>query len=203
MLDRATILAERIARCAVWAGGVMLLFAAALVTVDVLMRRLFGLTFTGADEISAYLFAISTSWAFSFVLLHRSNVRIDALYLVLPRIVRALLDVLALAALGAFMAYFSWRAWIAVETTIDMNAHSTTPLAVPLVVPQSLWFAGMALFMIVWALLMLRSLLALATGDLPTLGRLAGAQSLDEEVQEEIGQHEARGHAPGHPRERA
>ena len=190
MLDRATILAERIARVAVWAGGAMLLFAAGLVTVDVLIRRILGITFTGADEISAYLFAISTSWAFAFVLIHRANVRIDALYLVLPRVVRALLDTLALAALGAFMAYLSWRAWIAVETTVGMNAHSTTPLAIPLVVPQSLWFAGMALFMIVWALLMLRSLLALVTGDLTTLGRIAGAQSLDEEVQEELGQHD-------------
>src|SRR3546814_6315318 len=97
MLHRATILAERIARLAVWAGGCMLLFAACLVTVDVLMRRLIGVTFTGADEISAYLFAISTSWAFAWVLLHRGNVRIDALYIVLPRPIRAALDTLGLA----------------------------------------------------------------------------------------------------------
>lgn len=197
MLHRATVLAERIARLAVWAGGAMLLFAAFLVTVDVLMRRLIGVTFTGADEISAYLFAIGTSWAFAFVLIHRANVRIDALYLILPRPVRALLDALALAALGGFMAYLSWRAWVAVETTVDMNAHSTTPLAIPLIIPQSLWFAGMALFMLVWALLMLRTLIALVTGDLAGVSRLAGAQSVDEEVRDELDQvavHDSRGH---------
>src|SRR3546814_2178119 len=96
------------------------------------MGRLIGGTCTGADESSAYLFGISTSWAFAWVLLHRGNIRIDALYLVLPRLVRAVLDAVSLTALGGFMGYFSWRAWIAVETTIGMNAHSTTPLSIPL-----------------------------------------------------------------------
>ncbi len=46
----------------------------------------------------------------------------------------------------------------------------------------------MALFMLVWALLMARTLIALVTGDLAGLSRLAGAQSLDEEVREELDQ---------------
>src|SRR3546814_16859841 len=112
MLHRATILAERIARLAVWAGGCMLLFAACLVTVDVLMRRLIGVTFTGADEISAYLFAISTRRAFTWVLLHRGNIRIDARYLVLPTPTRAGLTLLFLAARGGTCGFFAWRPWI-------------------------------------------------------------------------------------------
>src|SRR3546814_10081114 len=150
------------------------------------MGRLIGGTCTGADESSAYLFGISTSWALAWVLLHRGNIRIDALYLVLPRLVRAVLDAVSLTALGGFMGYFSWRAWIAVETTNGMNAHSTTPLSIPLVVPQSLWFAGMVLFMAVWVLLMLRTLIALFTGDMRGVSRLAGAQSLDEEIDAEL-----------------
>ena len=89
ILARISVHAERFARYTVWAGGVLMLVAAVVVTLDVLQRKvshLTGLSISGSDEISGYLFAISTAWAFSFALLHRANVRVDALYLVLPRL---------------------------------------------------------------------------------------------------------------------
>ena len=70
----------------------MMLFAALMVSADVLARRLFGLTMGGSDEISGYLFAIATSLAFPYALLTRSNVRIDAAYALLHPHVRAALD---------------------------------------------------------------------------------------------------------------
>lgn len=164
----------------------MLLFAACLVSVDVVTRKLFAVTFTGSDEISGYLFAISTSWAFAYVLLHRGNVRIDALYLLLPRPVCAVLDVIGLLVLGGFMIVFAQRAGIALLTSIEMSARSNTPLQTPTAIPQSLWFAGLLLFLLVWLIVLLRSGLALARGDLATVTRTAGAPSLDEEVDQEL-----------------
>ena len=191
MLNRAARAAETIARLAVWAGGAMLLFAAFLVSTDVLLRKLFSITFTGSDEISGYLFAISTSWAMAYVLVNRGFIRIDALYLLFPRRVCAILDVVALLALGAFMAFFAYRAFGALATTIEMGARSTTPLRTPIVVPQSAWLLGLLFFLVVWAVTLLRAVTALARGDLVAANAIAGAPTLDEEVGQELGTTEA------------
>lgn len=191
MLSHASRAAETIARLAVWAGGAMLLFAAFLVSADVLLRKLFSITFTGSDEISSYLFAISTSWALAYVLVSRGNVRIDALYLLFPRRVCAILDVVALLVFGAFMAFFAYRAYGALGTTIEMGARSTTPLRTPIVVPQSAWLLGLVFFLLVWVVTFLRALAALVRGDLVAVNKIAGAPTLDEEVEQELGATEA------------
>ena len=92
MLDSLIKRLEAVSRYAVWASGGMLLFAAAMVTVDVTIRAIFGRSMGGSDEISGYLLAISTSWAFAYALLHRVNVRIDAAYLLLGRRLQAAPD---------------------------------------------------------------------------------------------------------------
>ena len=71
---------SRIAQVAVWIGGASLLACAILVTIDVITRKLLNWTFSGSDEISGYAFAASTTWAYSYCLLHRANIRIDAVY---------------------------------------------------------------------------------------------------------------------------
>ena len=53
---------EVISRVAVWIGGGSLLLAAVMVTVDVLCRRFLGITMSGSDEYSGYIFAASTTW---------------------------------------------------------------------------------------------------------------------------------------------
>ena len=191
MLDRLSRGADTVARLAVWAGGAMLLFAAFLVSTDVFLRKVFSITFTGSDEISGYLFAISTTWALAYVLVSRGNVRIDALYLLLPRRVCAVLDVVALLALGGFVGFFGYRALGALETSVEMRAHSTTPLQTLTAIPQSAWVLGLLLFMIVWIVVLLRAVIALGRGDLVAVNRIAGAPTLDEEVEQELGTTEA------------
>lgn len=186
MLSKALSLTGVVARGAVWVGGSLILVAAFMVTFDVVVRRFFGFTLGGADEISGYLFAIATSWAFAYVLLNRGNVRIDALYLLLPRKVCAFLDLLALLVLGAFMAVLTHRAFELIMTTIHLSAKSTTPLRTPLIWPQSFWFAGLVLFMIAFVLILLQTLVSIARGDYETVRKVAGAPSLDEEIKEEL-----------------
>ena len=62
---------------AVWLAGLALLLCAFMVTVDVFFRKYLNMTMSGSDEISGYVFAASTTWAYSYCLLNRSNVRID------------------------------------------------------------------------------------------------------------------------------
>ncbi len=184
-LDRWILLANRLARPATWFAGSLLLAAALLVSVDVILRKLFVMSMGGSDELSGYAFAIGTAWAFAYTLLQRANVRVDALYVHLPSRARSTLDLLGLLSLGVFVGILTWQAWVVLETSLAFEARSTTPLQTPLWIPQSLWLIGLALFVFCWIPLFLRLLLALFAGDDNTVHRLGGARSLDEEAADE------------------
>ncbi len=184
-LDPALNLADRVGLRAVWIGGALLLASASLVSIDVTIRKLFGLSLGGADEISGYAFAIGVAWAFPFALLRRANVRIDALYQHMPARVAAILDLVALIALAVFVTVLTRYAWEVVAGSWNLGALSNSQLKMPLWIPQGLWFLGLALFFATTAVLTLRTALALLAGDLATVRALAGARSIQEEAADE------------------
>ena len=186
MLDSLIKRLEAVSRYAVWAGGGMLFFAAAMVTVDVTIRAIFGRSMGGSDEISGYLLAISTSWAFAYALLHRVNVRIDAAYLLLGRGLQAALDILGLVVLAVFVLIVTWRATDLFLHSASYWARSITPMQTPLAVPQFFWVAGLVLFALSLIVVLLRCVIAVAGRDLDRVAKLAGALSQAEEVEEEI-----------------
>ncbi len=189
ILARVSTHAERFSRYTVWAGGVLMLIAAVVVTLDVLQRKishLTGLSISGSDEISGYLFAISTSWAFSFALLHRANVRVDALYLVLPRKLRAVLDVFGIILLSIFVVVVTWHALQMFVHNATNWSKSITPLLTPLAIPQFFWIIGLVLFTLNLFLVLLRTGLALVIGDLNTVSAVAGARTQQEELEDEL-----------------
>lgn len=185
MLDRALRAADWLSLRAIWAGGVLLLAAAITVSVDVIARKIFNVSLGGADELSGYAFAIGSAWAFAFALLRRANVRVDALYQHLPPKACAVLDIVALAALGVFVAYLAWYGWDVLATSWSLSAKSNSALKVPMWIPQALWVAGLALFLATLALLLARALQALFTADWPKIHELLGARSILEEADEE------------------
>jgi len=182
ILDRWLELSARLARVGVWFGGLLVLASAFLVAFDVIVRKLFVITVGGADELSGYAFAIGTTWALAFTLLQRANVRVDALYIRLPAALCAVLDILALLALGFFIGLLTWQAWAVLQTSLAFDARATTPLQTPLWMPQTLWVAGLVLFAFTWVPLLLRAVLALLSGDLATVRRLAGARTIEEDA---------------------
>lgn len=185
LLDRWLEFADRLSRYAVWFGGALVLASALLVSVDVLLRKLLLVSLGGADELSGYAFAIGTAWALGFTLLRRANVRVDALYSRLPAPLCAVLDIIALLSLGLFIGLLTQQAWDVLATSISFSARATTPLQTPLWIPQSLWVIGLGLFLFTLLPLLLRSLLALVTGDLATVRRLAGARTIEEDAADE------------------
>ena len=170
---------------AVWAGGALLFLAAFTVSVDVIARKIFSVSLGGADELSGYAFAIGTAWAFTFTLLRRANVRVDALYQHLPLKFCALLDILALVSLGLFVAYLARYGYEVLATSWQLSARSNSALKVPLWIPQALWFGGLALFAATILLLLARSLAALLHGDWAAIHALLGARSIKEDADEE------------------
>jgi TRAP-type C4-dicarboxylate transport system permease small subunit len=209
MLDRLLEKTEDVSRVAVWIAGGALLLSACMVSVDVILRKLFSISMAGADEITGYVFAVGTTWAFTFTLLERGNVRIDALYQFLPRPVRAGLDIFSMLVLGWFMllvtkaaysVFYGSLGWPFGDT--EFWSVSITPLLTPLAIPQGLWFIGLLLFMFAVSLVLVRSVVALAKGDFATVARVAGPRTQDEEVAEEIHLAEA-SHAESVAREKA
>lgn len=170
----------------------MLFAAAGLVTAEVVLRKGFGLVFgssfafSGSDEISAYLFAVGTSWSMAHVLVNRGHVRIDALYARLSSRVRALLDIFALLVLGLFVAALLERAWDIAFTSYIEQLRSNTPLRLPLAWAQLPWLAGIALFFIALILAVLRSVAALLRGDYAAVAEIAGAATQDEAIASEL-----------------
>ena len=209
MLDRLLAKMERLSLYAVWVAGAALIFAACMVTVDVILRYLFSISMAGADEITGYIFAAGTAWAFSFTLLERGNVRIDALSQLLPRKVRAALDIIGILVLGGFMALVTKGAYSVFKGSLgwpfgetDFWSVSITPLLTPLAIPQGIWLLGLLLFMFALSLVLLRALVALAQGDLATVSRVAGPRTHEEEVKDELHMAEAL-HAESRAREKA
>ncbi|MBT7943501.1 MAG: TRAP transporter small permease, partial [Alphaproteobacteria bacterium] len=174
---------RRIVDITVQAGGWAFLGAACLVTYDVITRKLLNISIAGADEISGYVFAISTACAFSYALLSRANIRIDFIYNHLPPQMQRVLDVLSMAATAGFFAVICYYVYGLAADAIAYGSHSITPLQTPLAIPQVLWFIALCLSLLTSLVLLAAALKAMAQGK-PELAReLIGVQSLDEEVE--------------------
>jgi TRAP-type C4-dicarboxylate transport system permease small subunit len=176
---------ERVSHVAVWVGGGALLLSAIMVTVDVLCRKFLGVTMSGSDEITGYVFAASTTWAYSYTLLTRSNVRIDAAYNFMPPWLRASLDVIGLALLLGYMAYLTDKAIDVFVTSWERDSVSITTLATPQWIPQLAWVAGLVLFCFTGAFVLLYCIASLLRGDVHRVQRIAGAMNVEEEIASE------------------
>lgn len=131
-LQRIHQLLGRLSLWAVWAGGGALTLSTIMVTIDVLCRKYLNVTMSGSDEITGYVFAGATTWAYAYCLLHRSNIRIDALYNLLPASLRAAMDIVGLLALFFFMGFFTEKAVSVFTNSWENNSVSVTPLRTPL-----------------------------------------------------------------------
>lgn len=186
MLERLLGVAGRIAQLGVWVGGTLLILASVVITVDVVARKAFGVTLGGSDELSGYCLAISAAWAFAFALLHRANIRVDAAYKYFPAPVRAALDAVALIALAVFVAVVARYGFEVFMASIRFASRANTPLQTPLWIPQGLWFAGLAFFLVTLFLVTLKAVLAFARGRFAEVDRLAGLPDVAREAEEEV-----------------
>ena len=185
MTDAITPL-NRIATASAWAGGIALLACALLISVDLLLRKLLGISLGGADEIAGYVLAIVSSWAFPLALLRRSHIRVDILYSRLSLKPRVALDLLALLGMAVFVATLLWHSGAVLWDSIRFQSVSTTPLQVPLWIPQTLWFAGYLFFAVTILVLAWVSLKQMRQQRLQAVSALLGIHSVEEEIQQEV-----------------
>ncbi len=166
------------------AGGYTLIACAILVTLDVFLRKLFGVVIPDADLVSTYGFAVATSWAFSQVVIDRANVRLDLLAARLPRPVTATLDVLAILSLAVLAAFMLERGWSVLRESWIQGARSNTPMQIPQVIPQGLWVVGLAVLNVTIVVVLVHSLSRLRRRDWQGVIDEIGIPSLSEEVRD-------------------
>ncbi len=167
-------------------GGWAMLAAAFLVTYDVITRKLLNISIAGADEISGYVFAISTACAYSYALLTRANIRIDFIYNKLSERIQRILDIMSMLLTTGFFAVICYFSFNLVSDAIEYESKSITPLQTPLAIPQTIWFAALCFALFTALVLLVLSFSALLKGDDKRVSQLVGIPSLDEEIQAEL-----------------
>lgn len=178
---------KKISTYAVWISGGAILAIALLVTADVILRRLFVVTITGAADISGYLFAAATAIAYSFALLHRVHMRIDAVYMFASRPIKAALDVLGVMLLTLFVSVVTYYAAHVLMSSWSANSRSISILRTPLWIPQLVWFSGLLLFSLSLIFLSTYALLSLFKRNWRLVNQIAGIPSIDEVIEEDGG----------------
>jgi TRAP-type C4-dicarboxylate transport system permease small subunit len=177
--------AERMSRWLAWAGGTLIVLSALLVTLEVILRKIFNISLGGADEISGYAFGVATSFALAFALFERAHIRVDAAYNLFPRWGKLAANLIGIVLLTGFGAVVAYMAWGLVADTLQHGSRSITPMRTPLAIPQIPWLAGWIFFVLCGALLFIAALIKLLKGQPHEVDKLIGIKSIDEQIEDE------------------
>ena len=185
-MEAAIHSARRVAHWGLWFGGVLILLAAILIGVDVVMRKFFSASVGGADELAGYALALGTAWALAATLIERAHIRIDSVYILLPRRLRFALDVVGLVLLIALFGLIAWHGWSVVAQSWVAGSRSQSALQTPTVIPQFIWLLGLIVFVAIGSLLLLRAVVLATRGQHAAVAKLISTRSAEEEVEDEI-----------------
>lgn len=178
--------AERVSTWMARICGVALLLSVAMIAVEVVSRKLLGISVINADEVAGYILAITVTWGCSLAIVRRAHVRIDILHAQLPRPGQAVLDLLALISMFAFAIFLAWFATGLFENSWRTGAVSNSQMQVPRWIPHGLWAAGLWVFGAVTAILIAETIRALLRRDLTSAHAIAGVRGAQEETDAEI-----------------
>lgn len=166
--------------------GLIFIALSALVTVETISRKVFNFSIQGADELGGYALAIGSTIAFSLALMGRNHIRVDVFHEFLPRRAQAFLNWLSIVGLAALGVFVAWVAFKVIADTLQYHSTAQTPWATPLIIPQSVWYAGLVVFALVASGYALRATALLAGGRIETLNTDFHPKSAKEELKEEL-----------------
>ncbi len=166
--------------------GTIFLGLAAIVTIETLARKLFNISLQGADELGGYALAVGSTIAFSLALMGRSHIRVDVFHERFPARAQALLNWISIVLLAAFALFIAWVAFKVIGDTMAYRSTAQTPWATPLIIPQSVWYAGLVIFALVACGFALRATRLLLAGDIARLNSDFHPKSAKEELKEEL-----------------
>ncbi len=189
MLKAATLLRRGVAGLAAgmaWVAGWNYIACALFITADIIGRNALGVSSAATVEITGYMLACGIAWGLAHTLACRAHIRVDVLVTRLPLRWRAPLHLLSLVLLAGFAVFVAWAAWQLVDESALFDAHDNSALRIPLIIPQGIWAVGISAFVLMCAVLLLESLLALLLGEGERLDALLGSRTLKDETQEAL-----------------
>jgi len=186
---------QRLDRVLAMIFGISLLALALAVAVETVMRKVFNRSLQGVDELGGYILAVTAALSFAIALHSRTHIRIDLVHDHLPRLLRVMLNIVAMLSLALCALAALYMAWTALMDTIQFNATAQTPWATPLKYPQSAWVAALALFTVVAIVEAVRALALLFTGNAARIDHQYGPRGTKEELDDELADLKARGGA--------
>ena len=168
-------------RAMVWASGAALIAMCIAIVCEAILRKAANVSLGGVNEITGYVFAVTTAWALPYALWVRANVRIDAFYTKSGTRLRLMFELLALVSIAVFFGYLTFRVGAHAIDSFLSDRRSNTSLQTPLAVPQLLWLAGMGVQMITVGVLGFKMGSALVAGK-PEVAIAVMASGTEEDV---------------------
>ena len=166
--------------------GWMFLALSVLVAAETLSRKLLNFSFQGADELGGYALAVGSSLAFTVALVERAHIRIDLLHERLPVRVQAALNWLSIVLMAALGLILVRYCWLVIKDTLAYGSTAPTPWTTPLIWPQSVWYATLAVFALVAVWLAVRATRLLLAGRIDALNRDFHPKGALEELSDEL-----------------
>lgn len=167
-------------------GGISLLAAAILVSVEVILRATRLAAWSVGTELASYALALGATWSLAYVVFERAHVRVDILPQKLPAFPRAVLDLLAMTSLVIVGVVLSFGAIEMVATSLRVSSRSNTTLGIPLAWPHAAWTLGLLWFTAVAALRTVQAAAAVLRKDFREAARMTSSPTADDEVEEAI-----------------
>ena len=177
--------------------GAIFVVLAVVVTVETLVRKIFNFSLQGADELGGYSLAIGSTIAFALAVAGRNHIRVDVFHERFPRGLKAFLNWLSIVLLAGMATLFVIVSWRVLVESLEYRSTAQTPWATPLIYPQSLWYAGLVLFMLLGVGFAVRATWLLVTRRIDELNEEFHAKSAKEELKEELDSVKARQTAKG------
>lgn len=117
-----------------------------VIIVEVVCREFFKISTMLSDELSGYLVVVLTFLGAGHALRVNAHISFDTLYNALPsniqRVNRFLADLVSLVIVACLSVGAGLMWW----NTFSVGSHSTTPLGMPLALPQGAMVLGLFLF---------------------------------------------------------
>ncbi len=178
-------ISRRISRWLAWVAGATILFGCAVpVAIDVTARALLGRTLVESFEISGYALALCIGLGMGYTVTTKANIRVDIVTAQLPRTLRIPFDLAASVSLAVTAVAFAWYTFDVLQESWRVDARSISTLRTPLLVPQTIWWAGFVWFATVAVLTPVYAIVRLVAGDADTAETLVSAPGLLEELQQ-------------------
>ena len=166
--------------------GTIFVVLSVIVTVETIARKVFDFSIQGADELGGYSLAVGGVISFTLALAGRNHIRVDVFQELMGTRVRAVLNWLSIVLLAFFAVTLVFVCASVIRETLAFGSTAQTPWATPLIYPQSVWYAGLVLFMLCAVALAVRATWLLMTHRTDELNVEFHPKSAKEELKEEL-----------------